>query len=113
MAKTKQEPLIVVLMRRGGLKKAQKVGTFLMCYWTARSDLQERGEWPESLTLTKRIEEGARWWREGHRKWWSDLAVYRELVPEYPDPEDLIVALEELQAEKGRTMEVDVAGVLA
>lgn len=64
------------MIRRGGLRKAQRAMTFVVCWLTVEADL---GHEPS-------VEEYSAWWKQSARTTYRDLDAFRTCLPEFSTP---------------------------
>jgi adenylosuccinate synthase len=65
-----------VMLRRGGMRHAQRAMTFAMCWLMVQQDL---GHEPT-------VEEYSVWWKQSSRTTYRDLESWRSCMPEFSTP---------------------------
>lgn len=81
----RKNTLYAVLLDRVGFRKTNHVLTFVLAWATARALLEDDDAWPE--TISGRIAAYSDWWKQSHASSWRELALWREALPEFEDPD--------------------------
>lgn len=77
------QSFLAVTIQRAGVRKASRVGSFVLAWTTVHADLGHRPS----------VEEYAEWWKVSPATAYREQAEFREVWPEFLTPSDVALAL--------------------